>query len=39
MQIQVDTRRLADKSNDIKFVKNELLSVMEQIEILVLSVN
>lgn len=39
MQIQVDTRRLADKSNDIKLVKNELLSVMEQIEILVLSVN
>lgn len=39
MNIQVDTSKLVDKSNEIKSLKTELVNTMEQIEILVLSVN
>lgn len=39
MNIQVDTSQLVEKSNEIKALKAELLNTMEQIEIIVLSVN
>lgn len=39
MNIQVDTSQLVEKSNEIKTIRAELLNTMEQIEILVLSVN
>lgn len=39
MNIQVDTSRLIEKSNEIKMLKIDLLNTMEQIEALVLSVN
>lgn len=39
MNIQVDTSKLVDKSNEIKSLKTELVNTMEQIEILVLSAN
>ena len=39
MNIQVDTTKLVQKSNDIKSVKLDLMSTMDQIEELVLSVN
>lgn len=39
MNIQVDTSRLIEKSNEIKTLKIDLLNTMEQIETLVLSVN
>ena len=39
MNIQVDTSQLVEKSNEIRTLKADLLNTMEQIEILVLSVN
>lgn len=39
MNIQVDTSQLVEKSNEIKTMRAELLNTMEQIEILILSVN
>ncbi len=39
MDIQVDTAQLAEKSYAIKGLKTELSKIMEEIEILVLSVN
>ena len=39
MQIQVETSHMADKSSEILFLKNELLKTMEQVELLILSVN
>lgn len=39
MNIQVDTSQLVEKSNEIKTIRAELLNTMEQIEILILSVN
>lgn len=39
MNIQVDTSKLAEKSSEIRFLTTELQKTMEEIEILVLSVN
>ena len=39
MNIQVDTSQLNQKSNEIRSLKIDLLNTMDQIELLVLSVN
>lgn len=39
MNIQVDTSQLVQKSNEIKSLKIDLLNIMDQIELLVFSVN
>ena len=39
MNIQVETSRLIERSNEIRTLKAELLNTMEQIELLVLSAN
>lgn len=39
MNIQVDTSQLVEKSNEVNILTAELLRTMEEIEILVLSVN
>ena len=39
MNIQVDTSQLVEKSNEIKILKADLVNTMEQIELLILSVN
>lgn len=39
MNIQVVTSQLVEKSNEIKTLKADLMNTMEQIEMLVLSVN
>ena len=39
MNIQVDPNQLMEKSNDIRLLEQELLKIMDEIELLVLSVN
>ena len=39
MNIQVDTSQMVEKSNEIKILKADLVNTMEQIELLILSVN
>ena len=39
MNIQVDTSQLVENSNEIKILKADLVNTMEQIELLILSVN
>ncbi len=39
MDIQVNTNQLESRSNEIQFLKAELENIMEEIELLVLSVN
>ena len=39
MNIQVDTSQLVEKSNEIKILKADLVNTMEQIELLILSIN
>ncbi len=38
MKIEVDTGQLSEKSNEIKLLNNQLNTVMEEIEILILSI-
>ncbi len=39
MNIQVDTSQLVERSSEINALRTELSNIMEQIEILILSVN